>query len=642
MSNEYRDRVALWLHDNAGNLLVQDDRDRGLGLKFPGGGIDPGQSVNEAAMREALEEVGYALADKPRAIPGVRAKKIDWDPVFSAEAAAKGRKFRGSKHYHRRALAGDRDLSLLGSEGDALKAKWLPIAEVLEATRSAAADPDNKYNYFDEERIRAAEKMYELLTQKTASDKLLRHRATLMLRDPETGKVMAGKAPADTKASPYFFPGGGLYDDEYTSPRSPTEEEILEGARREALEELGVELDNPRVVGGYGRELEDWWKAKTFKKRGVPYEGTQEHYVLADRGKSDDSMYNIEGDAFTMGDYYDPKEVHDALMKAVELTGDARIYTPYNREQARILKEYLMSKTSSDKNLENLKDKLRVAILSGSTGDDPEELSRSRALAEVYKDYLTSQGAEVDWMDMRNMDDMPDTYDWETDWYDDYKKRLTDADAMVVSTPIFNYGPSGRVLQFLHRTLDKENQQFKPYTLLSGAGSPRSALALGGLANQLDTEIKGIGIGGGVQVAGDEFDVETGEMDPGIISRANENAAKLLQVAGALRNKTSSYNSPYMQAYLAGVKLAEAQFDDYQNVSDPDGFDDVTTKANKEDPKAFRSTSYGDRSSPATNNYSTSGRNQSTHAKQPDEVTPDQTFATNSPKRDRLRGKYNG
>ena len=195
--------------------------------------------------------------------------------------------------------------------------------------------------------------------------------------------------------------------------------------------------------------------------------------------------------------------------------------------------------------------KLRVALLSGSTGDDPEELSRSRALAEAYRKELEAQGATVDWMDMRNMDDMPDTYDWETDWYDDYKKRLTDADAMVVSTPIFNYGPSGKVLQFLHRTLDKENQQYKPYALLSGAGSPRSALALGGLANQLDTEIKGIGIGGGVQLAGDEFDTETGVIDPGVVSRAQENARKLYQVASAMRKKEMKKMSGLQNLQLA-------------------------------------------------------------------------------------------
>lgn len=305
------------------------------------------------------------------------------------------------------------------------------------------------------------------------------------------------------------------------------------------------------------------------------------------------------------------------------------------------LQEYLSNKgvktASENKALEDVKKKLRVAILSGSTGDDPEELSRSRAIAEAYRDYLTSHGAEVDWMDMRNMDDMPDTYDWDTDWYSDYKKRLTDADAMVLSTPIFNYGPSGKVLQFLHRTLDKENQQFKPYSLLSGAGSPRSALALGGLANQLDTEIKGIGIGGGVQVAGDEFNVETGEMDPGIVSRVNENAAKLLQVAGALRDKTSNY----MKAYEIGVKLAMAEFDDYNNTQDPDGYDAEELKADVEDPKDFRSTRYREAQTPATNNYA-DPKAKSNFASEPPEVTPDQTFGTNYPKRDRMRGKYNG
>lgn len=197
----YRDRVALWLHDGKGNLLVQDDRDKGLGLKFPGGGIDEGQSVNEAAMREALEEVGYSLADKPKAIPGVRAKKVDWDPVFSEEAAAKGRKYKGSKHYHRLALAGDPDESLLGSEGDALAANWMPVAEVLEATRSAAANPDNKYNYFDAERLRAAEKVMELLGSKTAGLEKMANRGALAKELLAMGR-QAAKAPRQAAPRP--------------------------------------------------------------------------------------------------------------------------------------------------------------------------------------------------------------------------------------------------------------------------------------------------------------------------------------------------------------------------------------------------------------------------------------------------------
>lgn len=192
-----------------------------------------------------------------------------------------------------------------------------------------------------------------------------------------------------------------------------------------------------------------------------------------------------------------------------------------------------MEKVASSK-LSN-KDKLRFAILSGSTGDDPEEMSRSRVLAERYRDYLVSKGADVDWMDMRDMKDMPDTNDWNSKWYDNYRDRITKSDGLIVSTPIYTYGPSGKVVQFLHRSLDNEKQQYKPYVLLSGAGTSRSALALSGLSNSLNHEIKGIGIGGGIQVAGDDMDLKTGKINDKIILRAQQNADKLLQVSRGLR-----------------------------------------------------------------------------------------------------------
>jgi NAD(P)H-dependent FMN reductase len=204
-------------------------------------------------------------------------------------------------------------------------------------------------------------------------------------------------------------------------------------------------------------------------------------------------------------------------------------------------------------NLEDAKEKLRIAILSGSTNNDPEEMSRSRALAEKYRDHLVSKGADVDWVDFRDLPDLPD---WDDKFYDSYRDRINNADGLVISTPIYNYGPSGKVLQFLHGTLDNEDQQYKPYSLLSGAGSPRSALALSGLATSLNHEIKGIGIGGGVQVSGDDMDLKTGIINNKILTRAQQNADKLLQVANALRTKESAYR----EAYLHGAALAKATF----------------------------------------------------------------------------------
>ena len=97
----------------------------------------------------------------------------------------------------------------------------------------------------------------------------------------------------------------------------------------------------------------------------------------------------------------------------------------------------------------------------------------------------------------------------------------------------------------------------------------------------------------------------------------------------------------YFQAYQIGKKLAEAEFEDFNTMSDPDGYDSETLQAATEDPTDFRSTRDRDAQTPATNNYQ-NPKAQTNFAKEPEEVTPSQTFGANYPKRDRLRGKYNG
>lgn len=159
----YRDRVAVWLHDGNGNVFVKDERKRGLGFKLPGGGIEAGQSVNDAAIQELLEEAGMKTQGPPMRLPGVGPVRVPWDDIFKAEAAAKGRIFEGSRHFHRVARAGEKDESILGSQGDALGGDWISAKEVLEGTLKASEDPNNKYNYFDKERIRGIQKLVEMM-----------------------------------------------------------------------------------------------------------------------------------------------------------------------------------------------------------------------------------------------------------------------------------------------------------------------------------------------------------------------------------------------------------------------------------------------------------------------------------------------
>lgn len=232
-------------------------------------------------------------------------------------------------------------------------------------------------DYID--KVQTKEQFLEAIeNSKTAEDQpLLRHRATLLIRDPETRNILAANNREDSRfegISPYFFPGGGLYADEYSTPRTPTEEEIIEGARREALEELGIGLDNPSVIGSTELLLPEY-KEKALAFRGAPYIGKQEHYVLADKGKVDSSLYNVEGDAFTKGDFYDPQTLYESLERYGR--GD-NSHAPLNAGQAKAIKEHLLKKnargTTPPKYLEQVEktssanEQLKHILVTGHSG----------------------------------------------------------------------------------------------------------------------------------------------------------------------------------------------------------------------------------------------------------------------------------
>jgi len=52
--------VGVFVRDNAGNILLEKRRDCGL-WGLPGGRIDPGESISEAAIREVKEETGFDI-----------------------------------------------------------------------------------------------------------------------------------------------------------------------------------------------------------------------------------------------------------------------------------------------------------------------------------------------------------------------------------------------------------------------------------------------------------------------------------------------------------------------------------------------------------------------------------------------------
>ncbi|SFT99275.1 NUDIX domain-containing protein [Mesorhizobium sp. YR577] len=60
--------VAAVIHDHAGNLLLQE-KASGEGWSLPAGAIEPGETPQEAVIREVMEETGLTVT--PTAILGV-------------------------------------------------------------------------------------------------------------------------------------------------------------------------------------------------------------------------------------------------------------------------------------------------------------------------------------------------------------------------------------------------------------------------------------------------------------------------------------------------------------------------------------------------------------------------------------------
>ena len=177
------------------------------------------------------------------------------------------------------------------------------------------------------------------------ASKRYRHRATLLLQDDQ-GRIFARKESPERVAkgvSRVNLPGGGVHDNELET-RVPTKREIIQAARKEALEELGIHIRKPRLLGSKSGDLEDWWKDQQEKKRGVRFDGAAEHFVLAKPSKKDMSMYNVEGDAFK-GRYYDLDDLDPLVAQ------DARrdsAFAQFNRKQLELMRG-LQQKTASKK-----------------------------------------------------------------------------------------------------------------------------------------------------------------------------------------------------------------------------------------------------------------------------------------------------
>ena len=118
---------------------------------FPGGGIEEGQTAEEAAIRECLEEVGV-LIKNPRPL----GLEFYCDIKFRGEW---GQKYRGNLDRWYIADYHADEKSLHGSEGDRMPYEWVTIQIAEERISKGPYSPMNQF------RLPAIRKVAEILGQ---------------------------------------------------------------------------------------------------------------------------------------------------------------------------------------------------------------------------------------------------------------------------------------------------------------------------------------------------------------------------------------------------------------------------------------------------------------------------------------------
>lgn len=119
-----RSRVDIFIYDDKGRVLAEPRMSKGY-VKFPGGGVESGQSVASAARQEALEEVGLEVY-RPHGLGISPMTGKWWDDIPERKDPQTGETYTHYKNYVRAAKVKRKNSDILGSEGDALeKARFI-------------------------------------------------------------------------------------------------------------------------------------------------------------------------------------------------------------------------------------------------------------------------------------------------------------------------------------------------------------------------------------------------------------------------------------------------------------------------------------------------------------------------------------
>lgn len=150
-----------------------------------------------------------------------------------------------------------------------------------------------------------------------------------------------------------------------------------------------------------------------------------------------------------------------------------------------------------------------VVVVSSSLS----QKSRTRIMARYAVEALATHGIDAHLLDLAQIE--IGVYPTSTEAPDllAAAELFNRAQGWVLASPIYNFGASGVLLNFLHYALDSNFGRWKPFVLMASMGGQRSALALDHVARTLIYEVSAVQVGATINNIGDTgVDRTTGEM----------------------------------------------------------------------------------------------------------------------------------
>lgn len=150
-----------------------------------------------------------------------------------------------------------------------------------------------------------------------------------------------------------------------------------------------------------------------------------------------------------------------------------------------------------------------IVVLSSSLNQQ----SRSRIMAHYAVQSLATHGVEAQLLDLAQIEIRPYPASEQDPALLAATQKFNAAHGWVLAVPIYNFGASGVLLNFLHYALDSDFGRWKPFMLMSSMGGQRSALALDHVARTLVYEVSAVQVGPTLSNIGDiGVNRTTGEM----------------------------------------------------------------------------------------------------------------------------------